>query len=178
MTEFLIGVDSGSRIYLTNTRFSDNIVSIGTVFSDNSTLVINRSRFWREVGFPLRIRGGKATIGENSYRNNTRPALKADGSDITITGGVFRGDLIGGNLDLDFPPKLHGLVFASEKEMALHPDLLPFCHGCSYGDGSTSIVTPRAVLLLIAAVLSAAAAWLIRPSAIRWTHTVWNPKEL
>jgi hypothetical protein len=174
--EFVIGADSASGVYLTQTRFSDNAAGVGTVFAENSTLLVNRSRFGREVGFALRILEGKATIADNAYRNNTRAAVKAAHSEVTITGGTFRGELIGGNIDTDRPPKMQSLIFTSAKRSALRPDLLQFCRGCSYGGESDGLL--QIALLISATALSAATAWLFRPGIARWTQTVWNPKEL
>jgi hypothetical protein len=177
MKEFVIGADSASRLYFTQTRFSDNIVGIGSIFSDNSTLIINRSRFWREVGHALRIRASTAKIGENSYRNNSQAVVKGEHSKIAITGGTFRGNLIGGNVDTDSVPILQGLSFASTKWQSLRPDLVEVCKGCSYGE-SDSTQSREILLLITAVVLSVVVVWLFKMDVVHWTQTVWNPKEL
>jgi hypothetical protein len=180
MNEFVIGGDSGSAFHITQTRFADNAADFGTVFSDNSSLIVNRSWFWRELGFALRIHGGRAVIGDNSVRNNIRPFVKAEGSDVAMTEGTFRGNIAGGVLDIWPAPRLRGLVFLQSRKEALRPDLLELCRGCSYGDSDRLLILTFLKILLWASTvcLVGVLVWILRLEAAHQTRSPWNPKEL
>jgi hypothetical protein len=180
LKEFVIGADSSSEVYLTECGFYDNMGGIGSLYSADSFLIVNKSKFAREGSFPINIHHGKAKIEANSFRNISGPALKGEQLDLTMIGGAFAGDVIGGHLDVSGTLQLHGLKFNSLKRRALSRELISICQSCKYRGKTSrrSFGVMKLSVLFFAIVVLAFSMVLFRSRIERTWQNFWNPKEL
>ncbi|EAX87180.1 hypothetical protein TVAG_472500 [Trichomonas vaginalis G3] len=153
--ESVILTDSNSTIDIYQTTFSENMANLGTIHANQSSVKIHHSQFTKNHGTAINVTDSISSIDANHFTSPLGPSITSNRGTTNVISNFFRGQVIGGHLNINGKHRLYGLKFTASDSFALSSKLRKDCFMCSYKERKDTIfswaeiVGPKLLIIVL-----------------------------